>query len=442
MYLTSPTMKIPAAKLFASDVPFDPRRLPIYYGWIILPIAVLATAVSMPGQTVGFTPFTEPLLATSGLSRTALTQCYCIGTILAGILLPHGGRMVDQFGCRRFISIAIVGIGLTMIYLSLMPTTAGRLARIVPVATAWMLALTIGIFFLRFFGQGMLSVVSNTLIGRWFENRRGRAVAALSICNGVMFNSTPIVIYGITQHLGWRGTWLWLGLASCTLFPVVSWLFCRDSPETCGIAVDGQADGTGTNGEPPGITVAAAVRTLEFWTVVMVSAIFGLIITGFTFHLVAIGAEAGFSEQKALTIFIPAACISIPAGFAISWVSDRLGIKRVILFMCAAQFLCFAALGFLHLRAGYVLSILGLGLSGASMGSVFSLSMPAFFGRRHLGAIQGKYQSFMVFASAGGPLYFAFIEHVTGTFRDAMVYALIVPAIGFVLTMKLQDRRY
>ena len=113
-----------------------------------------------------------------------------------------------------------------------------------------------------------------------------------------------------------------------------------------------------------------------------------------------------------------------------------------MLIMCTAQLLCYAALGFLHLRAGYVLSIMGLGLSGACMGPVMTLSMPAFFGRRHLGAIQGKYQSFMVFASAGGPLYFALVEHVTGTFRDAMLYALVVPAVGFVLTMKLQDRRY
>ncbi|MDP7397436.1 MAG: MFS transporter [Lentisphaeria bacterium] len=435
-------MKSSTARLFASDVPFDPRHLPFYYGWIILLIAVLAMAAGMPGQTVGFTPFTEPLLATSGLSRTALTQCYCIGTILAGILLPHGGHLVDRFGCRRFMCIAVVGVGLTMIYLSLVPATAGRLAGIVPAAAAWMLALTIGIFFLRFFGQGMLAVVSNTLIGRWFENRRGRAVAALSISNGIMFNSTPIVIYSITQHRGWRGAWLWLGLASCTLLPVVCWLFCRDSPETCGIVVDGQADDTGANGEPPGVTVAAAVRTLEFWTVVMVSAISGLIITGFTFHLVAIGAEAGVDEQKALVIFIPAACISIPAGFAISWVSDRLGVKRVLLFMCAAQLLCYAALGFLHLRTGYVLSILGLGLSGACMGPIMTLSMPAFFGRRHLGAIQGKYQSFLVFASAAGPLYFALVEHVTGTFRNAMLYALVIPVMGFVLTLKLQDRRY
>ena len=46
------------------DSPFDPKSFSVYYGWILLPVAVVGVLMSMPGQTAGFSAFTEPLLRT------------------------------------------------------------------------------------------------------------------------------------------------------------------------------------------------------------------------------------------------------------------------------------------------------------------------------------------------------------------------------------------
>jgi len=49
------------------EFPFAPRRLPFFYGWIILVLGVLGFLMSAPGQTYGVSPFIEPLLQSVGL---------------------------------------------------------------------------------------------------------------------------------------------------------------------------------------------------------------------------------------------------------------------------------------------------------------------------------------------------------------------------------------
>ena len=47
-------------RVFEPDFPFAPSRLPFFYGWLVLVVATLAILVSIPGQTMGVSVFTEP----------------------------------------------------------------------------------------------------------------------------------------------------------------------------------------------------------------------------------------------------------------------------------------------------------------------------------------------------------------------------------------------
>ena len=62
--------------IFSAEFPFSPKKVSFYYGWVILGVAMLASISSIPGQTAGFSPFTEPLLERLGITRTQLSSCY------------------------------------------------------------------------------------------------------------------------------------------------------------------------------------------------------------------------------------------------------------------------------------------------------------------------------------------------------------------------------
>ena len=72
------------------------RRTPFFYGYIILPIAIISSFLTSPGQTYMVSIFNPSFRETLDLSLTQLTGAYMFGTLLASsslayrrLLAPH-----------------------------------------------------------------------------------------------------------------------------------------------------------------------------------------------------------------------------------------------------------------------------------------------------------------------------------------------------------------
>ena len=46
----------------APNFPWEPHRFPFFYGWIIVLGATVGTLFTIPGQTMGFSVFTDILM--------------------------------------------------------------------------------------------------------------------------------------------------------------------------------------------------------------------------------------------------------------------------------------------------------------------------------------------------------------------------------------------
>ena len=57
-------------------------------------------------------------------------------------------------------------------------------------------------------------------------------------------------------------------------------------------------------------------------------AVQGMVITGITFHIVDIGAEAGLDREQAVSIFLPIAVCSTITGALVGWLADRTRSER------------------------------------------------------------------------------------------------------------------
>ena len=102
----------------APNFPWEPRRFPIFYGWVIVFGATVGTLFTIPGQTMGFSVFTDILMKELGLSRVALSLAYCIGTVASGLMLPWMGRLLDRWGDRQMTVVATAATGAVLFYLS------------------------------------------------------------------------------------------------------------------------------------------------------------------------------------------------------------------------------------------------------------------------------------------------------------------------------------
>ena len=98
--------------------PFSPAKLPFFYGWIILAAGTIGILMSIPGQTMGVSVFTENLLEDLQINRNNLSLAYLVGTLASGLLITRAGKLYDRHGARVMSFISGVMLGVMLLYLT------------------------------------------------------------------------------------------------------------------------------------------------------------------------------------------------------------------------------------------------------------------------------------------------------------------------------------
>ena len=84
------------------------KKLPFFYGWIIVAAAFLGTFIGGGLQSFTFSIFLEPMSKDLGWSRTVLTGALTVRIITAASLAPLFGVTVDRHGPRLLIALAAI----------------------------------------------------------------------------------------------------------------------------------------------------------------------------------------------------------------------------------------------------------------------------------------------------------------------------------------------
>ena len=416
-----------------ANVPFAPRALPFFYGWVMVAGSVLATLASVPGQTMGVGVFTESLERAWQVSSVQLSFAYMIGTIISSFLLPYAGVLLDRHGARVSVAVSSLGLGIAMVLLA----EVERLPLPPGVVTPY-IVLALGAFSfmaLRFFGQGCLTLCARYVIGQWFDRQRGFATAIAGAFASFGFSYSPVVINDLVAANGYRATLYVLALVVGGGMTAVGWLLYRDNPEECGLLPDGArapepgaALDAAAENDLPDLNRAQALKTLGFWAFSLALASHGLLITALTFLIAPLGAEAGLTRDEAFALFWPMAVFSVLANLGVGAIGNRADARVFLVTMMAMQALGTFALLYLDQGWARVLLAIGYGTAGGIFANLVTTVWPRFFGRMHLGAISGFNMSVLVFSSALGPLLFSSIESLAGSYRPALWGWFMVPA--------------
>ncbi len=437
------------------DIPFRPRRWPFFYGWFILVVGTLGVLMSIPGQTMGVSPFTDPLLAALSLTRSQLSLAYMVGTGLSALLLTPAGKLYDKLGARAMGTGVCVALALVLLYLSQIDRISGGLRSVgLHPLVANFSPILLGFWMVRLTGQGVLTLISRNMVMKWFDHHRGLANGIMAVFVALGFSLAPLLLLAMKNGFGWRGAWQVMAAAIGGVFALVVWLTWRDNPEQCGLSPDGASDELTAERHKQRpvrkqFTLAEAARTYAFWTFSLSLAMFGLYQTGLTFHLRSIFAEKEMSEQVAYSIFLPATVISIPLSLAGGWIGDHIQLKRLLSVMVLGLGLSMVGLMILGIDAGrftirlsgdwsiggglgFWTLVVGNGICGGLFGVLSAFTWPKYFGREHLGAVSGLNMALVVFGSAIGPLAFSLGLDWTKTYAAAALACLCFTALLFI----------
>lgn len=385
----------------------------VFYGWVMLGVAGLGIFASGPGQSHTFSVFVGPIGRDLGLTSTAIASAYGLATLAASFGLPLMGRLVDRFGVRRMLIVVASLLGLACVLFG---------------QVVGMASLAVGFAALRFLGQGSLMLNCANLVSQWFHRRRGFALGLMMMGFAASMAFHPALGAWLTEALGWRSAYVVLGIATwAILLPAVVFLV-RHKPEEVGLLPDGECHGTEeaaarASEAELGIDLQTALRMPSFYVIATGLFLMSMLATALHFFQVSIFVAQGLDRTTAASVFTIAAVAMVAGMPLIGRLLDALPTRPVFAAGLLIQSAALAAITFADNLAGAAVYGVIFGLNNAISLSLMGYVWPRFFGRRHLGSIQGTGQMLTVIGASLGPLPLGAAFDVFGSY-DGTLYAL------------------
>ena len=425
--------------------PFAPSRSPFFYGWVIVFAATLGNIFSIPGQTMGFSVFTDLLMEELKLTRVELSLAYCLGTVASGLTLPWLGKVLDRWGERKMAVYSVVATGLILFYLAQTGPLSRALGSILPAGTAAFLVIGVGFYMIRAAAQGVLSMTCRNAVGKWFDHQRGLALAISGVLVSFSYSLAPRGLdWLIQKYGGHEGAWIAMGIGTLVIMAPLAWLLFRDRPEDDGLKMDNGKIAKKENLNPDmhihhEFTRSEVISDYSFWVFNLTFSFFGLYATAFTFHILSLGEEYSIDREYILRLFFPIAVVSVITNLIVGVINSRIRLKTLLFIMNLG---CLSAvLGMLYLdhSAGIPAYVIGSGIAGGGFVSLSGIVFPRFYGRKHLGAISGVNMSSTVIASGLGPLLYAACNDLTNSYRLILIGSAYIPAALALLSLRADN---
>lgn len=336
------------------------------------------------GQTYFISLFSGDLRAAFDLSHGGFGGLYTLATLGSAATLVWLGRLADTQPLARLSVATILGLALTALAMA-------------AVASPVMLVLVL--FGLRLFGQGMLSHLCFTAMGRWYNAQRGRAIAIAAMGFPAGEALFPIVAVGLALWIGWRETWVVAAGALVLIsLPLAHALLRHGRTPRNPAPVEG-----GGKVLPRDWTRGEVLRDPLFYALMPGILAPAFILTGVFFHQVHLVETKGWSLALFAAAYPGYSLAAVGTSLAFGWAVDRWNAGRLLpaylLPMAAGLFL-------LGLVDAPWVALAFMALGGATGGAATTLigSLWAeIYGTRHLGAIRALAVAAMVFATGLAP---------------------------------------
>jgi OFA family oxalate/formate antiporter-like MFS transporter len=407
-------------------------RIPFYYGWIVLACLCCAGFARQGPAVATFSVFVEPLTRDFGWSRTAVSGAVSLGGVLAALVSPLIGPLLDRRGSRLVLCLAVLVNGAALLLLSLTPSLLMFYLLFCVARMNWA-----GPFDLGIYGG----------LNNWFLARRTTAASLATLAQMAGLMAMPLIAQFAISHGGWRAGWIVLGVVVLVVgfFPV--WLFLVRRPEDMGL----QPDPVGTSaaqaqradalpGEPT-FSRRQALRTSGFWLLMLFTVLIYPVQAGVSLHQASHLVRRGLDPTTAAFIVSSFSFMSAVATIACGFWPRRWPIRIPLaltgLFAAAGTWLM---PGINTAFDGY----LAAGLFGAGIGGVLTLLPVAwadYFGRANYGAIRGLSLSVQVLAQATGPLMSGVLYDWTGNYTASLHVFTTLSALSIAAALAARQPR-
>ena len=428
----------------------------VFYGWVVVGACLACAMASGPGHTFGINEFIESFMAELHVGRTKISTLWIAASLFSASMVGATGYALDKWGSRRVLACALVPYVAT-VYALQFATQFEHLVVLVAL--------------MRFLGPETLMLTANSTVNRWFIVKRGKATALLG-ASRLFFYAEPVLMSSLIAAYGWRRTYGILAVA-CGALIMVSLVWIRDSPESCGLRPDGgggapvytklktrpsdvvavasDSEGVGNdhaNNKTPaaiqdGASFAWAARQPVFWLISIANMMSGVFWSGMNYHISDIvgsrTAEMRSEGDTAVAVFAPLAVTTTMSNFFVGLiVIDRLGARARVRLLGGVYLGGFGGVMLLAARMASRAAVTAyggcLGLAVGASTATYAVIYATLFGRKALAKTQGAATASAIAGTGFGPLLFGLSREHSGGYGWALaVNAVLLSAVSVAL---------
>ena len=343
----------------------------------------LLTLFSSFGQTFFIGLSGEELRTKFDLTDGEFGLLYMVATLASALTLPCLGTVLDRMPGWKVARFVIPVLALACLLIAHAPSV---------------LLLVAALYLLRLFGQGMMTHIALTEIGRWYAANRGRATSLVVPGHQLGEAVLPVTFTVIAMSYGWQSAWLGGAILLMVFaWPAILWLW----------QVERTPSGAAETARP--------ARTARDWTraeVIRDPWLYALLIgvlappfigTTVFFHQDYFIELRGYDPLAFAAAFPMMAVTTLVFALISGSIIDRFGAVTLLPFFLLPLAVASAAAGLLTPIWGIYVFMVLMGISYGFTSTLLGALWPEVYGLGHLGAIRSVIVAAMVFATALGP---------------------------------------
>ena len=382
----------------------------IIYGFIF-------TFFSSFGQSFFLGLFNEPIRNELGITHGQFGNIYAVATIFSSLLFIWAGKKIDDFRLLNYSFFVIILLFLSTLFFSF-------------INSVYLLA--VGIFLMRFSGQGLMSHTSSTAISRYFEKSRGKALSAIWLGLSTAEFILPVfVIYFLTTY-SWRSVWQGISILVILVLPLI----INFTIKSINFESRESSSKTKLIAKIKSWKRNEVLKDYRFYIISSNMLAMPWIFTGMAVYQSFIADSKlweAYTIPKAFMVYSIASIITL---FSSGFLVDKFTSRKLISIMNIPLLLAMVVLFFWkqEISAYFFLGLIGI---SNGFGNILGSSTWAeIYGVKYIGSIKALTTAFMVFSTASGTAIFGLlidkgftIEHIAlicGIYIIASISLLIL----------------
>ncbi|MDB3986754.1 MFS transporter [bacterium] len=381
------------------------------------------TFFSSFGQSYFIGIFNSSIRADLSITHGQFGTIYASATLFSSLILMWIGKKIDDMDAFKFSIFVIILLSVACYFFSTI--------KILPL-------LFIGIFLLRLSGQGLMSHTASTIVSRYFEKTRGKALSVTWLGLSAAEFILPVLMVFLLTIISWRHIWISISILVIIFLPLTSLFLIKklklDSRENSNENV------TNIKNNIKQWTRLEVLKDYRFYIISLNMLSLPSIATGVFVYQSFILTSKNWGPFIMAQSFMAYSILSVITLSISGFLIDKYTSRKLLIYMNIPLFISAIIL---HLFDSPYSSFIFLGLIGISNGFANVLGSSTWaeiYGVKHIGAIKALTTGLMVFATAVGTAVFGILIDAGYTINSIAVFSAIYIAIIVILLFFFRNK--